>query len=94
MENELVTYHGTRHHCLSPREVDRFALGKEHRYPSRSRLGGPHNRSGRLQEETNFLTLPEFEAPTVHPVAYSMHLSRDAFEIFFSGSCEILKKVN
>jgi hypothetical protein len=92
MEHELVTCHGTRHHWPCPCQVGRFTLGKEPRYPSRRRLGGPHNRSGRLEEETTFLTLSEFKPQIVHPAAYSMYLSRDTFEILRSGSCEILKK--
>jgi hypothetical protein len=92
MEYELVTCHGKRRCCPCPCQESRLPSGKD---PGTHRVGGwevPTYGSGRLEEEINFLTLPQFEPRTVHPVVYSLYLSRDAFEILFSVSCEILKK--
>jgi len=40
--------------------------GKDTRYPSYKRLGGPHGSSGRVRKLS---TLPEFEPDTVQPIA-------------------------
>ena len=61
---------------LTPRH-GRFTPGKETRYPSYRRLGGPQCRPGRL---TNILPPPGFEHRTVHPVSsrytdYDVHIN-------------------
>jgi hypothetical protein len=44
-----------------------FAVGKEPRHPSNTKLRGPQRQSGRFEENKNLFPLPGFEAHNVQP---------------------------
>jgi hypothetical protein len=50
-----------------------ISLGRQLRYPSNTKLGGPHSRRGRFGEEKNFLLLSGFKFPPFESLAYSLY---------------------
>jgi len=56
------------------------------------RLGGPHRRSGHLEEEFYLLLLPRFEPQIAQPLHHSLHwLHRNCNWQYFSVSLSVLK---
>jgi hypothetical protein len=66
--------------------------GEQPRYPLDRRLGGPHSRSGRCEDEKNLLPLPEsnLDSSVVQSVAWSLYrLSYPGSYIGVMAKCKL-----